>query len=564
MTEMIRRWGRAAGAAAALVILLVASARAGVGSPVRRGAVACAAPAAAATGAEVLRAGGNAVDAAVATALALAVVHPQAGNLGGGGFAVVRTGAEVAALDFREVAPAAATRDMYLGADGKPVPERSLIGALAAGVPGSPAGLFELHRRFGRLPWRRVVAPAAALAREGFIVTERLHEEIAEEQTRLASFAATAAVWLPGGAPPAVGTRVRLPRLAATLAAYAERGPAAITSGRRARAIETAVRELGGIVTANDLAAYRPEWRTPIRFSASGWEAASMPLPSAGGIILAESLGMLDRLGWGAAPRAGADRAHLLAEVWRRAYADRLLLGDPTTATAGAEELLAPRWIATRAASIDRTAASPSRTVEAWSAGRESGETTHLSVIDGDGNAVALTTTLNGTFGCGVLVAEAGFLLNNEMDDFATAPGLPNLYGLIQGEANAVRPGKRMLSSMTPTIAWRGGEVVALGSPGGSHIPTTTLQVLLNLAVDGDDLASAVERPRLHHQWQPDRLTHEVGALTAAVAAELERRGHTLKTTSKLGEVHAVHRLRDGAIVAVADARGPGATATAE
>ena len=549
--------------AALVVLAVVLAAFAGAVPPPSRpgGAVACAAPAAAATGAAILRQGGNAVDAAVATALALAVVHPQAGNLGGGGFAVVRLGAEVASLDFREVAPATASRTMYLSPSGEPVPERSLVGALAAGVPGSPAGLFELHRRFGVLPWRQVVAPAERLARKGFVVTQRLHDNIAHERALLSRFDFTAKVLLPGGEPPRVGTKMKLPRLADTLAAYAAEGPSAITVGRRAATLEATTRALGGIVTAADLASYRPVWREPIRFSAFGWEFASMPLPSSGGIILAESAGMLQRLGWATLPRASADRAHLLVETWRRAFADRFLLGDPSTTKAGPEQLLAAAWLDGRVASIDRGRATASANVKPWSASPESPETTHLSVIDSEGNAVALTTTLNGSFGSGVLVAELGFLLNNEMDDFATAPGRPNMYGLIQGEANTVGPGKRMLSSMSPTVAWRGDEVLAVGSPGGSHIPTATLQVLLDLVVDGDALADAVARPRLHHQWQPDRLVYEAGALSAGVIAELQRRGHALQQANQLGEVHAVRRAASGRVEAAADSRGPGAAA---
>ena len=550
-------------AAAAVCVLVFTPARATAPVPAAHGAVACAAPAAADAGAALLAAGGNAVDAAVATALALAVVHPQAGNLGGGGFAVVRLGGSLATLDFREAAPAAATRTMFLGADGEPVRERSLVGTLAAGVPGSPAGLFELHRRFGRLPWPQVVAPAARLARDGFTVTPRLAEEIGEDRALLTRFSATAAVWLPGGEPPRAGAVMKLPALAATLAAYAEQGPAAITAGHRAEAIAASVRSLGGVMTAADLAAYAPVWREPIRFSVAGWETASMPLPSSGGIILAQSTAMLARLGWAKAPRGSAERAHLLAEVLRRAYADRYLLGDPATALAGPAQLLSAAWIDRRAAAIDRGKASPSGTVEPWSSAAESTQTTHLSVIDAEGGAVALTTTLNNSFGCGVLVPEVGFILNNEMDDFAAAPGKPNYFGLVQGEANAVRAGKRMLSSMTPTLLWRGREIVALGSPGGAHIPSATLQVLLNLVLDGDSLREAVERRRMHHQWQPDRISHETDAFSPEVAADLARRGHALRQVRKLGEVHAVRVLASGAIVAVADARGPGATAEA-
>jgi gamma-glutamyltranspeptidase / glutathione hydrolase len=555
----VRNGGLLAVAAALLLVPAARHATTGV-TPVG-GAVASAAPAATEVGLDLLRSGGNAADAAVGTALALAVVHPAAGNLGGGGFAVVRIGGQLAALDFRETAPAAATPGMFLGAGGKPVPERSLVGPLAAGVPGSPAGLFELHRRFGRLPWSQVVAPAARLAERGFEVTPRLHGAIAASRALLDRFRAAAAVWLPGGEPPAVGSRMTVPALARTLSAYAEHGPAAVTGGPAAAAIEAASRRAGGILTAADLAGYRAVWREPLRFAGLGWEVASMPLPSSGGIILAETFGILERLRWGALPRGAADRIHILAEVWRRAYADRFLLGDPATTRAGPAQLLDVAWLDRRAREIDRAKATPSADVRPWpdQGRRESRETTHLSVVDADGNAVSLTTTLNGSFGCGLLVPELGILLNNEMDDFATAPGTPNLYGLVQGEANAVGPGKRILSSMTPTIAWRGGDVIALGSPGGSRIPTATAQVLLGVIVDKDALQAAVDRPRVHHQWRPDELVAEAGALSPETGAELTRLGHTLRATDHVGEVHAARRTASGVLEAAADSRGPGA-----
>jgi gamma-glutamyltranspeptidase/glutathione hydrolase len=523
--------------------------------------VSSAAPAATAAGLEVLRAGGNAVDGAVATALALAVVHPQAGNLGGGGFAVVRIDGEVATLDFRETAPAAATPDMYLGDDGLPRPEASLIGPLAAGVPGSPAGLFELHRRYGRLEWRRVVEPAIRLARDGFRVTHRLEASLARSTPLLKRFPDTAAVWLPGGRPPASGSVQQLPELAATLEGYAERGPRAITGGPVAEAVELASRRNGGVLTAADLAAYRAVWRKPVRFEAFGWQVASMALPSSGGIILGETIGVLDRLEYRRMPRFGADRFHLLAETWRRAYADRYLLGDPRTTEASEAELLDPEWLDRRAGELGMEAATPSDSIAPWSENqdRESPETTHLSVLDANGNAVALTTTLNGSYGCGLLVPGAGFLLNDEMDDFATAPGRPNLYGLVQGEANAVGAGKRMLSSMTPTVAWRGDDVIVLGSPGGSRIPTATVQVLLHLIVDGDGLQAAVNRPRIHHQWRPDAIFVEADAVAPETREALERRGHELRALDRMGEVSAVRRTGGTVVEAAADPRGPGA-----
>lgn len=517
-------------------------------------------------GLEILRAGGNAVDAAVATALALAVTYPEAGNLGGGGFAIVKSGDQVLALDFRETAPAASRRDMYLDEKGNPVQGASVVGPLAAGVPGSPAGLWELHRKLGRLPWDRVVAPARKLAADGFPVDRHLHELLGAEETRkiLLRFPETAAIWYPGGQPPPIGSVMRLPALAATLARYAEKGPEGISAGPAAQAIEEAARKHGGVLTAADLASYEPVWREPIRLEAFGWQLASMPLPSSGGIILGQTLGQLERLGWKDLPRYGAERGHLLTEAFRRSYADRFLLGDPATTKATAAELLDGSWIARRAREIDPRKATPSARIRPWPGDAEislpagSGETTHLSTVDKDGNLVALTTTLNGLFGCGLYVPEAGFFLNNEMDDFATAPGRPNMFGLIQGEANAVAPGKRMLSSMTPTIAWKGDEAIALGGRGGSRIPTNTIQVLLNLIVDGDALQPALDRPRLHHQWMPDRLDVESDTLAPETRAELERRGHQIQANDATAKVHAVRRRADGRVEAASDPRGTG------
>jgi gamma-glutamyltranspeptidase/glutathione hydrolase len=452
---------------------------------------------------------------------------------------------------------------MFLDRAGQSLPDASLVGPLAAGVPGSPRGYFELHRRFGRLPWRDVVAPAIRLARDGFVVTERLHRDLVEERELLAAFAETAAVWLPGGEAPLAGSTLRLPRLAAALEAYARQGPEALTTGPLAEALVATSRQHGGVLTLRDVADYRPVWREPLRFRAFGWEVASMPLPSSGGVILGQTCGVLERLGWAGLPAGGADRVHLLAETWRRAFADRVLLGDPTTSRATPAQLLDGSWLDRRAGEIDRQRATRSAEVRPWpgEAGREHGETTHLSVVDGAGNAVSLTTTINGSFGCGLLVPETEILLNNEMDDFATAPGRPNQFGLIQGEANSVAPGKRMLSSMAPTIAWRGKEVLALGSPGGSRIPTATAQVLLAVLVDGTSLQAAVERPRVHHQWQPDELQAEAGALTAEQSGELERRGHLVTRRDRIGEVPAAHRFADGRLEAAADPRGPGAAA---
>jgi gamma-glutamyltranspeptidase/glutathione hydrolase len=546
-----------------LAALLLASASEGASFPAVRGgggAVASAEEASTEVGLEILRAGGNAVDAAVATALALAVVHPQAGNLGGGGFAVVRMNNQLMSLDFREVAPAAATRDMYLDDEGRPWKDASSIGPLAAGVPGSPVGLYELHQRFGALPWPRILRPARQLASEGFVVTTRLYDSLVEEQERLERFPETAAVWLPDGRPPAVGSRMRLSALARTLEAYAEQGPRALTEGPIAEAIERASAAHGGVLRVSDLQSYEAVWRPPLEFEAFGWKMAAMDLPAAGGIIVAQNLSLLESLAWGELPRFGADRAHLLAEVWRRSYADRFLMGDPRSSEVDSKGLLAPEWLAYRRSTIQRDKASLSADIARFpeSPPAESPDTTHVAVADAVGNLVTLTTTLNYTFGCRLMVPEAGFFLNNEMDDFAAAPGRPNLYGLVQGEANAVRPGHRMLSSMTPILAWRGEEAVALGGRGGSRIPTAIAQVLLHLLVDGDPLQAAVDRPRLHHQWLPDVLRAEADALSPETVEELSSRGHEVGIWTKDAKVNAVRMLEDGNFEAAADPRGPG------
>ena len=552
-------------AAVAIALLMLTASTHAASAPSisgRDGAVASADPLATQAGLDILRRGGNAADAAVATALVLAVVYPEAGNLGGGGFAVSRFGDAVEALDFREVAPAAATKDMYLDEKGEPRGDASLVGALSAGVPGSPAGLFELQRKYGKLPWKSVVAPALKLARDGFPVSGRLAADASSAREMLVRFPSTAALFLPRGEPLVEGAILRLPELARTLSEYAAGGSTAIMTGRTAKDIADCCAANGGIITLGDMVTYRPTWREPVRFTMAGWSVASMPLPSSGGTILAMSSAMLERLQWRELPRFGAERAHLEAETWRRAYAARYALGDPTTTQLETTRLVDARTIGLLVGSIQRTRATPSSEVHAptlpstWTWDKP--QTTHLSVVDSDGNAVSLTTTLNGSFGSGLVVPGAGFLMNNEMDDFTTAPGKPNVYGLIQGDANAVRPGKRMLSSMSPTIAWNEQGLLALGSPGGSQIPTSTLQVMLNLLVDGDDLQAAVDRPRIHHQWMPDEIVAEADALSPETLAELERRAHHVRLVRAVGEVHAVRRFTNGHCEAAADPRGPG------
>jgi gamma-glutamyltranspeptidase/glutathione hydrolase len=520
-------------------------------------------PRATAAGLAAMADGGNAVDAAVTAALVLAVVYPEAGNLGGGGFALVRASGEIAALDFRETSPAAATREMFLDARGEPLPDAATDGPRAAAVPGSPAGYHELHGRFGRLPWTRVVEPARRFAADGFEISARTAQTLAERRDHLARFPESAAIWLPGGEPLGAGTRLTLPDLATTLADYAARGPVALASGRVAAAIEAANRRYGGVTTAADLAGYRPVWREPLRFAAFGWELAGMPLPSSGGVVLAQTLALLEGARWRDAPRGSAERAHLLIEASRRAFADRFLLGDPATTLSTPERILDPGWIASRLAGIDRRRATRSAEIAPGPPLAEGDETTNLVAVGAEGDMVVLTTTLNQLYGGSLWVPEAGYFLNDEMDDFATAPGRPNLFDLVQGEASAVAPGRRPLSSMAPTLAWRGGELVGVGGRGGSRIPTAVLQALANLW-DGDAPAAAVARPRLHHQWLPDRVEVEAGALAAEVVAELRERGHEIVEATALPKVNLARRRADGTLELGGDPRAAEAAATHE
>jgi gamma-glutamyltranspeptidase / glutathione hydrolase len=483
-------------------------------------------PAASKAGRDVLAAGGNAVDAAVALAFALAVTHPTAGNIAGGGFAVVRTGpGKAVALDFREVAPSAATADMYLDKDGNPT-DRSLRGDLAVGVPGSVAGLWELHHRLGKKPWKAVVAPAIALARDGFEVTEKLHQAIVALAPLLAKSPASAALWLPDGAARAAGDRVTNPELAAALGRIAERGPDGFYKGETAAAIVAEMKAGGGIITAEDLAKYKPIWRDPLRFSYRGYSVAAMPLPSSGGIVLAMTAGMLGKLELGKLAWYGAEHVHWLVEVWRRAFAARNeLLGDPAYVKDVPVAKLVSRAYLDQLFGTITDKATPSRQVTAL---LEGDHTTNLCTVDGSGMAVALTTTLNTGFGNGVTVA--GFFLNNEMDDFASKPGSPNTFGLVQGAANKIEPGKRMLSSMSPTIVEdaKGRLFMLAGAGGGPRIITAVWQTISNVIDFGKAADLAVAAPRIHHQHLPDAVSVEAGAIDPATDQQLRAMDYRL------------------------------------
>jgi len=527
----------------------------------RRGMVVSAAPEASKAGAEILAAGGNAIDAAVATAFALAVVYPQAGNLAGGGFLVARSpDGTVRALDFRETAPARAGRDMFLGHDGRPVPKASTNTALAVATPGSVRGYAEAHRRLGRLPWEKVVAPAERLAREGFRVSVGLSRDLAESRELLTRWEETRRLLFPRGEPLAGGALLRQPELASTLARIAREGPEAFHRGDVAARLVAFVQSHGGVLSQEDLAGYAPVWRVPEEIRYGRLVVHAMPLPSSAGQILRSVLAQLE-VARGLARGLDADSYHLLLEAERRAYADRnRWLGDGDCSVVPLGEILAPARLAALGASIDPARATPSTSVGA-SLPRESEETTHLSVATPDGGAVSLTTTLNGSFGNGAIVPGLGVLLNNEMDDFAIAPGVANLYGLVQASVNEVRPGARPLSSMSPVIVEEEGRpLLILGSPGGSTIPTTVLQVLLR-ATGGESLASAVAAPRLHHQHTPDVVFVEKGGAGEALRESLRARGHVLMERGPIGKVHAIAFDRDGHLTGAADPRGEGAPA---
>jgi gamma-glutamyltranspeptidase / glutathione hydrolase len=497
---------------------------------------------ASAAGVEVLASGGNAADAAVTIAFVLAVVYPEAGNLGGGGFAVVRSaGAEHAALDFRETAPAHADRDMYRQRSALPVsegatkaaktvPASSKEGHLSAGVPGSVAGLWALHERFGSKPWPELLAPAIELAERGFVVDERLARSIGDARPKLEKFAGSRALLLPGGVPPRPGDLFRNPDLARALGAIAERGRAGFYAGDTARRIVAEMALGGGILTLDDLAHYRPRWRAPIEFEYRGHTIVSMPPPSSGGVALALIANILKGDALGAGGFHSPEHLHLLAEAMRRAFADRnALLGDPDFIDVPLAPLLSPEYGAERRRSVTARA-TPSSEIAPGLPRREGDHTTHLAVVDAEGAAVSLTTTINDFYGSGVVVGGAGFLLNDEMDDFTTDPGVPNLYGLVQGESNAIAPHKRMLSSMAPTLVLdESGAVRAVaGARGGPRIITATWQVISNVLDFGMNALEAVNAPRLHEQWQPDEIALEQGGFNPEQSAALEQRGHQL------------------------------------
>ncbi|HSS44723.1 MAG TPA: gamma-glutamyltransferase [Thermoanaerobaculia bacterium] len=527
----------------------------------RGGAVAAAEETAARVGIETLKKGGNAADAAVAVAFALAVTWPEAGNIGGGGFWLSRDArGRALAIDFREAAPRAARRDLYTRRDAQGKVPSSTEGSLASGVPGSVAGLALAHRRAGRLAWKSVVDPAVRLARDGFVVSANVSNSIASERERLAKDPETARIFLPGGSPPAPGSRLRQPDLARTLEAIRERREDGFYRGRVARQIEAGQKGSGGLISRGDLARYEAKPRAPIWFRFGEAEVLTTPAPSSGP-VLAEMALLAQTLGPEKFKTSDASAAHLLAEIEKRAYRDRnRYLADPAFPRVREDLFVNPVRLKTVAASIDPNRATPT---EALHAPEEKPSTNHLSVVDGEGGAVSVTMTLNDSFGNARVAPGLGFLWNNEMDDFATRPGEGNLYGLVQGEVNGVEPGKRMLSSMCPVIAvLRGRNAFVWGTPGGSTIPTTNLQVLLGVLLRGEPLEVAVAAPRFHQQDLPDRIQIERSRFDPAWIVALQKFGHTVverePKNDPIGRVHAVARQRDGRLTAVADPRGGG------
>lgn len=511
---------------------------------VRGGLVVCVDPIAARIGAAILADGGNAIDAAVAASFALAVTFPEAGNIGGGGFLVawMQRADDCFTVDYRETAPALARPDMFLDGKGHVDKSKSEIGWLVVGVPGSPMGLWTAHRRAGRLDWRRLVAPAVQLAFDGFVVDAALAKDLTAQRHAFARMGEPARVYFANGAPPAAGERLKLPQLAASLTRIMKSGPDGFYRGETANLIDRAMRQNGGLVRCEDLAAYRAVVRAPVRGGYRGHEIVSIGPPSGGGVALIEMLNILEGLPLRELGDRSPVSAHYLVEAMKRAYYDRAkFLGDPDFVSLPVTRLLSKRHAASWRSTIGVDA-----TVSA-SFGNdiltpENDATTHLSVIDGDGNAVAVTTTLEGSFGAKVIAPGTGFLLNNEMHDFNVWPGHTTTRGDVGTAANLIAPGKRMLSSQTPTLVLKDRKpLLVLGSPGGRTITNTVLQVIVNVIDHRMPIQQAVNAPRLHHQWQPDEVRIEPG-FAVEIADGLRQRRHVIRTAKeKQGDCHAIY-----------------------
>lgn len=511
-------------------------------------------------GVEILRAGGNAVDAAVAVGFALAVTHPSAGNIGGGGFMMVHLaeGSREFSLDYREKAPAAASPDMYLDEEGKVIEGLSTNGYLAGGVPGTVAGLHLAWKEFGSLAWEELLRPAVRLAGEGFVVSHALSQSLKRAGGRMEGYPESRRIFLRDGDYYREGEIFRQPELARTLALIMKQGPDGFYQGETARLIADDMRENGGLITLEDLAAYEAGFREPVRGMYRGREVVSMGPPSSGGTILLEMLNIMENF---PVPSPGCNSSefiHLKAEIMRLAFADRAeYLGDSDFINVPVKGLTSREYAAGLAPRIRKDWATPSKTVYAGKPpGYEPEETTHYSIVDKDGNGVAATTTINWGYGSGVTIRGAGFLMNNEMDDFSSGKGIPNAFGLLQGEANAIEGGKRPLSAMTPALVKKDGSLrMVLGSPGGPTIINTVFQVLLNVVDFSMDIQEAVDAPRIHHQWMPDKLYVEKDALAWDVQKALEEKGHLIEVRSSIGDAHCIMIDSEGVRLGAPDPR---------
>ncbi|MBK1440275.1 gamma-glutamyltransferase [Parapedobacter sp. ISTM3] len=525
----------------------------------RNGMVVTAHPEASGVGLQILKAGGNAVDAAVAVQFALAVVYPNAGNIGGGGFMVYRSAeGDFAALDFREAAPAAATRDMFLDETGNPIAELSLRGQLASGVPGVVDGMIKAHTRFGKLDWEALLQPAIHLAKQGFPLTEMQAKELNNRRESFQKYNPEGTALINDGEWKAGDTLVQ-PELAHTLSLISQKGRAGFYEGEVADRIVAEMASGNGIISYADLKNYEAKWREPVMSTYRGLKIVSMPPPSSGGIALISMLKSVEAYPlskWGFQKDS---TMRVMIEAERRVYADRAThLGDPDYYEVPQAMLIDSAYNAERMRNFSFGHASFSSDIHAGSLPKiEHEETTHFSIVDKAGNAVAITTTINGSYGSYVVVAGAGFLLNNEMDDFSVKPGAPNMYGLIGGTANAIEPGKRMLSSMTPTILEKEGRLfMVVGTPGGSTIMTSVFQTILNVVDFGMDMQEAVAAPRFHHQWLPDEVALERDAVSKVVRHSLSTTGYKLVDRASIGRVDAILMLPDGAMQGGADPRG--------
>jgi gamma-glutamyltranspeptidase/glutathione hydrolase len=525
---------------------------------VEKAMVVSAHPLASKVGVEIMKDGGNAIDAAIAVHFALAVVYPAAGNIGGGGFLVYRSrdGASYT-LDYREKAPAAASRDMYLDEFGEVNAEKSKLGHLAAGVPGSVDGMVEAHKKFGSRPWRELLAPAIRLARDGFVLTENEADGLNHNQKHFQNYNTITPEFLMNSSWQK-GDTIYFLELANTLERMAEYGRAGFYEGETASMMVEEMRRGGGLITYKDLVDYQSVWRDPISFKYKEYKITSMGPPSSGGVAINQLFQMAELFplkDWGPDHE---NTIHLIVEAEKRVYADRAkYLGDPDFIEIPVKNLTDKQYLTERLSNIDFAKTTPSEEIFAGTFQTESEETTHFSVIDQYGNAVSSTTTLNGGYGSKVVVAGAGFLLNNEMDDFSAKPGTPNMYGLVGGEANAIAPNKRMLSSMTPAIVEKNNQLfMVVGTPGGSTIITSVFQTIINVIEFDMNMQGAVDFQRFHHQWEPDYIQFEEGRFTDFATNQLRGKGHDFIERSSIGRVDAILVLEGGKLEGGADPRG--------